>query len=877
MVLDSSRSAVDVTLAGLSSQEAARRLAADGPNELPSAKKRNLFRQAWDVVREPMLLLLSGAGTVNFLLAEPLDGIILMSFVVVVIGISIYQEHKTENALAALRDLSSPRALVVRDGHQVRIAGRDVVRGDCVLLVEGDRVPADAALLDGVNLSVDESALTGESVPVRKSSRSAPVEQADAGNDDAPIMGAPGGDGTPWLFSGTLVVKGRGVALVAATGAGTELGRIGTALRTIEPERTPLQREIDRLVRVVAVIGLSAAAIVVVVYGAVRGGWLEGLLAGIATAMAMLPEEFPVVLTVFLALGAWRMSQRHVLTRRSPVIETLGSATVICVDKTGTLTMNSMTARELVVGGATRALDDRPLPETFHTLAEFAVLASPVDPFDPMDKAFRALGGRYLAHTEHVHADWQLVREYPLSEKLLALSHVWRSPDSSRFVVAAKGAPEAIGDLCHFGPDELGALTAQVETATARGQRVLAVARAYFAQTEHLPAEQHDFEFEYLGLVGLHDPVRPGVADAVADCGRAGVRTVMITGDYPGTALAIAREIGLDHAAGCITGPELAVMPDDELARRVRTVSVFARMVPEQKLQLIRALKTNAEIVAMTGDGVNDAPALRAADIGIAMGARGTDVARESAALVILDDDFASIAGGIRQGRGIFDNLRKAMSYIIAVHVPIIGMSLVPLFAADWPLVLLPVQIAFLELIIDPACSVVFEAEQTDPAIMDQPPRPAGQPMFDRRVLTIATLQGVSVLAAVLAVYIWGVLDDRTDDTVRSITFATLVLGNVGLILVNRSWRLPIWRTFVERRNPTLKWILALAFALLALVLGVPWLRDAFNFGPITATDAIVALVASGVGVTWFEAYKMWGHRAGDATDRVTRPRDFRL
>ncbi len=411
----------DLVLAGLTSQEAALRLAADGPNELPTAKKRNLAQQAWDVVREPMLLLLLGAGSVNFLLAEPLDGAILMSFVVVVIAISIYQERKTENALAALRDLSSPRALVVRDGRQVRIAGREVVGGDVVLLAEGDRVPADATLTDCVNLSVDESALTGESVPVRKTA--GPADKATAG------MGRPGGDDTPWVFSGTLVVKGHGIALVNGTGAGTELGRIGTALRTIEPERTPLQREIGRLVRVIAAVGLAAAALVVVVFGLTRGHWLEGLLAGIATAMAMLPEEFPVVLTVFLALGAWRMSQRHVLTRRPPVIETLGSATAICVDKTGTLTMNSMTVAELAAGGSAHVLDGRPLPERFHEIAEYAVLASPVDPFDPMDRAFKDLGERYLAGSEHVHDGWQLVREYPLSENLLALSHVWRSPD----------------------------------------------------------------------------------------------------------------------------------------------------------------------------------------------------------------------------------------------------------------------------------------------------------------------------------------------------------------------------------------------------------------------------------------------------------------
>lgn len=839
---------LDETLTGLTSDEASRRRAVDGPNELPTSRPRGLGRQAWDVVRQPMLLLLLGAGIVNFLLAEPFDGVILMSFVLVVIGISIYQEHKTENALAALRDLSSPRALVVRDGHQVRIAGSDVVRGDLTVLSEGDRVPADGVLVECVGFSVDESALTGESVPVRK--REVALDAVAA------PMERPGGDATPWVFSGTLVVKGHGLAVARHTGSRTELGRIGTALREIETERTPLQREVDRLVRYLAVLGLAAAALVVLIYAWSRGTWLEGLLAGIATAMAMLPEEFPVVLTVFLALGAWRMSQLHVLTRRSAVIETLGSATVICVDKTGTLTMNSMTVRELIVDGRHHSIEDGPLPDEFHALAEFSVLASPVDPFDPMDKAFRVLGDTHLAGTPRLHPDWTLVREYPLSERLLALCHVWRTTDGGAYVVAAKGAPESVASLCHLPPEEVEDLTSHVEQATASGQRVLAVARARLDADRELPTEQHEFEFEYLGLAGLHDPVRTGVPEAVAECTRAGVRTVMITGDYPGTALAVAREIGIDTSS-FLTGPELAMMSDADLTERVGSVNVFARMVPEQKLRLVRALRADGEVVGMTGDGVNDAPALRAADIGIAMGARGTDVAREAAALVITDDDFASIAGGVRQGRGIFDNLRKAMAYIVAVHVPIVGMSLVPVFVADWPLVLLPVLIAVLELVIDPACSVVFEAEQIDPAIMEQPPRRVGEPILGGWVLVIAGLQGLSVLAAVLAVYLWGVLSGRPDDVVRSNTFATLLVANLALILVNRSWRLPIWVTLRDRRNAALPWILGGAVVVLVLLLTIPWLRTAFALGPVTPGELALSVVAGFAGVLWFEVYKL--------------------
>lgn len=834
---------------GITSDEAARRLAVDGPNELPTAMRRNFGRLAWDVVREPMLLLLVGAGTVNFLLSEPLDAVILMLTVVVVIGISIYQERKTENALAALRDMSSPRALVIRDGVTFRIAGRDVVRGDVVLLSEGDRVPADAVLVEAVNIGVDESALTGESVPVRKTALIG--GPASIGGVTLEPMGRPGGDATPWVFSGTLVVKGHGTAVVRSTGAGTELGLIGKALRSIETERTPLQREIGRIVGVVAVAGAGAAVAVLVIYGLTRGNWLEGALAGIATAMAMLPEEFPVVLTVFLALGAWRMSRRNVLTRRPPVIETLGTATVVCVDKTGTLTMNSMTIRSITTNGVVHMIDGDRLSQECGEIVRIGRLAAPAEPFDPMDRAFSERCDPQLLD------GWMLLREYPLSESVLAVTHVWQAPDSGGLVIATKGAPESVAGLCRLDADARALLMSEVEAATLDGQRALAVARGTLPDEEALPSEQSGFELQFLGLVGLLDPVRPGVVEAIAECSRAGVRTVMITGDYPGTAMAIAREIGLDHAEGCISGPELESMSDEELARRISTVSVFARMVPEQKLRLVRALKMNGEVVGMTGDGVNDAPALRAADIGIAMGGRGTDVARESAGLVITDDDFASIVGSIRQGRGIFDNLRKAMAYLVAVHVVIFGMSLVPVLGPTWPLVLLPLQIALIELIIDPACSVVFEAEEIDPKIMDQPPRGLGEAILSRRVLVISALQGLTVLAAVLSVFLWAVNTGRPDEVVRSLTFAALVIGNLSLILVNRSWRLTAWQALRQRGNRALKWIIGAASGLLVVLLSVPGPRNAFNLGAIELLDWLVVLIAGVAGVIWFEAYKL--------------------
>ena len=809
---------------GLTKSEAESRLQADGPNLLPSAKPRNLIQQFIGVVREPMLGLLVAAGLINFVVSELLDASVLMLTVFIVVGISLYQSTRTERALIALRDLSSPRALVVRDGTESRIPGKDVVRGDLVILSEGDRVPADGRLLSASNLSVDESMLTGESLSVYKKSD----EQ---------------------IFSGTLIVTGYGRAVIENIGAKTELGKIGTALQGIEIERTHLQKEVDRLVRVIYYAALAAAGAVVVIYGATRHNWVQGSLAGIAASMALIPEEFPVVLTLFLAIGAWRMSQKGVIARRAAVIDTLGSATVICVDKTGTITMNQMAVQEIKVDDEVFVLDGEAIPEKYREITQIALLASPINPFDPMDKAFHAIA----KHEEN----WDLIREYPITDKLMAISHVWEPPGKDRFVVAAKGAPEAIASLCRLDDQQREAIIKDVDDATKRGFRVLGVAKSKFDNQSVLPDNPHGFPFQFLGLVHLHDPVRPGVPEAVAECARAGVRTVMITGDYPGTALSVAKEVGLNYQAGAITGPELGMLSDLELAERIKSVSVFARMVPEQKLRLIRALKLDGEVVGMTGDGVNDAPALRAADIGIAMGGRGTDVAREAASLVITDDDFTSIAGGIRQGRGIFANLQKAMSYVIAVHVPIFGMALIPVFVTKWPLVLLPAQIAFLELIIDPASSIVFEAEQIDPDIMRRKPRDINEKLFNKRSLGLSIAQGFVVLVVVLVIYLWALNSRKSDDLVRTLSFGTLMLGNISLVLVNRSQHLSIFQTFRMRKNRTIKWVLGGGVGMLVLLVNIPIFRKAFNLSDLNMAQWGLVFIAGFGSVLWFEVYKI--------------------
>jgi Ca2+-transporting ATPase len=831
---------------GLSAAEAARRLAVDGPNALPGDAARTWRHIVRETVREPMFGLLLAAAGLYLILGEPRESLSLAVMVLVVVGLTLYQEGKTERAIQALRDLSSPRARVIRDGRLQHIAGIELVRGDMMLLAEGDRIAADAELLSGSGLQVDESLLTGESVPVSKLAG----VSADA---------APGGDNSAALYAGTLVVQGRGIARVTATGQRSQMGQIGTALQTLQAEKSPLHLQTQRLVRWLAWIGLGLSVLLVLIQGLLRGDWLQALLAGIALAISMLPEEFTVVLTVLPALGAWRLSREQVLTRRIAAIETLGATSVLCVDKTGTLTHNRMTVRQLHAGGMDLMLDalaERDLPEDFHTLVEFSILASETDPFDPMEQAFHRLGQQFLVHTGHLHRDWTLVHEYALTPELRAMSHVWRAVGSDLHVVAAKGSPEAVVDLCHLGASQQQAIAAAADAMAERGLRVLGVAQARFAGPPW-PAQEHDFEFEFVGLLGLADPLREEIPKAVRECRQAGIRVVMITGDYPVTARAIARQAGLPGDV-VLTGDELAQMGDAELQQGMRKVSICARIAPAQKLRIVQALKADGAVVAMTGDGVNDAPALKAAHVGVAMGGRGTDVAREAASIVLVDDNFASIVRAVRLGRRIFDNLRKSMSYIMAVHVPIAGIALLPLLLG-WPIVLYPMHIALLELAIDPACSMVFENEPADVDVMQRVPRDPQAPLFAGRTLLLAVLQGLGVLAVVMAAYVWGT-QQLAEPQARALTFTTLVLGNLALIFSNRarpggllaSLRVP---------NRMLWGVSGLTLGLLALALYLPPLSAVLHMTPLPAGLLAVAIGAALACMLWFETLKL-GNRA---------------
>ncbi len=668
-----------------------------------------------------------------------------------------------------------------------------------------------------------------------------------AGHEGPADIGAaqPGGDGAPFVYAGTLTVGGHGYAEVLATGAATRVGRIGASLRAIAGEATPLERQLRRLVRTFGVAALVLSTFLLLWTGLRGGDWLQGLLSAIAVGMSMLPEEFPMALAVFLALGAWRLARIQVLARRPAVIEALGAATVLCVDKTGTLTQNRMELRKLLADGVEVDLASAgALPESAHALLEAAVLASRRGATDPMDRAILARADIGLEGTEHLHPRWLLQREYPLSPALLAMSQAWVAEDGTRHV-AAKGAPEAVVDLCHLDDAAAARVLADVARLAGEGLRVLAVARGRAGPGE-LPGDQHDYAFAFAGLLAFEDPLRPSVPAAVAQAREAGIAVAMITGDHVATALAIARQAGIDTSGGALTGEDLCAMDAAALAQAVRSVRVYARVMPEQKLRLVQALQAAGETVAMTGDGVNDAPALKAAHVGIAMGQRGTDVAREAAGLVLLDEDFGRIVGGVRMGRRIIANLRKVMTYITAIHVPIAGLALLPV-VVGWPPLLLPAHVVLTEMIIDPVCSLAFEGTPEDPRTMRRPPRRAQDALLGWPMLWRGLGQGAVLLAVTLAAYALA-LEPLGADVARTLAVVGLTAGNLLLVWVNAGAGLPAgalgWRDFRAF------WIVgAIASAVLAAAILLPGPRALLGFGVPPAAPLLAVLAAVAMAI----------------------------
>lgn len=828
---------------GLSQVEADKLLAQNGFNELNSQKKKSIFFILFKILSEPMIVLLLAAGLIYLFLGELQDAMMLMVAVIAVIVLTLHQEIKTEKTLEALRDLSSPRALVIRDGVQKMIAGREVVTGDIIYIHEGDRVPADAMVLSNENLSVDESLLTGESISVHKTDW-----------DGVSEISRPGGDGLPFVYSGSLVTSGRAIIKVNSTGLNTEIGKIGKSLETIKDEDTLLHKETAMIVRKVAIVALSLCVVVLLFFVIVRHDFINGFLSGLTLAMAILPEEFPVVLTVFLALGAWRISKRNVLTRRVAAIETLGAATVLCTDKTGTLTFNRMDLVFLYGADNNCHLEDvtnDTLDEEFANLLKYGILASQKDQFDPMEKELHLKGAKYLKEN---YQGWDLVKEYPLSKDLIAMSHVWQCGDDN-CIVASKGAPEAIFELCHLDDKKQEEIFSKVKELSNNGLRVLGVARAMFKGNDY-PESQRDFNFEFVGLLGFMDSIRPAVPQAIKEAHEAGIRVIMITGDYAGTAQFIAKQIGLNNSDNFLTGADLEKLTADELQEKIKVTNIFARVFPEQKLLIVNALKANGDVVAMTGDGVNDAPALKAAHIGVAMGDRGTDVAREASALILLDDDFSSIVSAVRLGRRIYNNLRQSMGFILAVHVPIAGISVLPLFFG-LPIVLFPAHIAFLELVIDPACSLIFESKKEDENIMKIPPRNIKEPMFNRKTVWLNLVQGFTALFGLFIVFFFAIKTDHSELEVRSFIFTSLVFSSLMLIVINLSWNKTIYKIFASA-DKSFFIVTIGSLICLAAVLYIPTLADLFHMAPLNAWDLMISFGVISLSLMWFEVFKLF-------------------
>ena len=824
----------DDLMQGLGALEAAQRLRADGPNEVPRPARRSLGRIALEVLTEPMFALLLIASLLYLLLGELADALVLSAFATFSVAIALIQQGRSERVLAALRDLASPRALVVRDGVQQRIAGRDVVVGDTLLLVEGDRIAADALLLRAHDMLLDESLLTGESLPVSKHAAAAEAAEAASASGAAVLA-------ETRVLSGTLLVRGNGVGRVTATGARSEIGRIGAVLGSQGLERPQLQSDTRRLVLVAAIVGLVISAGATLLYGLLRGHWLQALLAGIALGMSLLPEEFPLIVSVFTVMGAWRLSRSKVLTRRPSAIEVLGTATVLCTDKTGTLTHNRMAVAELRGGSASwnsaagaagiAAVDE------LRDLLAAAALATRAEGGDPMERAIADMAGQVGVELPGAAAS---LREYPLRDELRVVGRAWRLDDGGVQLVA-KGAPESIAALCGNGNAMTHRLHVATEELALRGLRVLGVARAILRDGA-APELLGSAVWTPLGLVAFADPLRESVPQAVRDCRSAGVRVVMITGDYAPTARAIAEAAGID-ARAVLTGADLDRLNDVELAQCVKVVTVYARINPLQKLRIIQAFKANGEIVAMTGDGVNDAPSLQSAHIGIAMGGRGTDVAREAAAIVLLDDDFASIARALRLGRRIYDNLRKAMAYVLAMHIPIAGLALLPLLLG-WPLLLTPMLIALLELVIDPTCSVVLEAERGEQDVMRRPPRRAHGAILPLALIGWSLLQGLLAFAAIAGVVVWATRAGRDVATVRMLAWLTLIGIDVALVLTNRRYSAsPVG--VLGRASRTLWWGLGLTALLLAMTTLIPSVRAFLSLAAVGPGDLVIPLAAT--------------------------------
>ena len=826
-------------LNGLTAAEAKQRQQQYGKNELKPQKKESFFRKVLHILCEPMFLLLIIAAVIYFILGEPRDGAIMLIFVVGMISIDVIQEWKTDKTLNALKDLSAPHVTVIREGKEQNIASVDLVPGDLMQIFEGVKIPADGAVLRCADLCVDESSLTGEAEGVWKVTSEAAEPTSDYWRKD-------------YCYAGTLVTQGTATVEVEKIGAETEYGKIGMGIAAAPQEDTPLQKQTGRLVKTCAVI----AGVLLLLVGiftwlnlpdhSFRDRLVESILSGVTLAMAMIPEEFPVILTVFLSMGAWRLAKKRSLVRKLPSVETLGAVSVLCVDKTGTITMNQMTVQKTWVASGTEQV-----------LLETMGLGCETDAYDPMEKAMLDCCEQHGITKESLFEN-EFIREYAFTNELKMMGHVWRK--NGQLVIAAKGSPERILTICDLTEEQRKAADQKINELSSEGLRVIAVATANPEDDASLPASITECRLTLLGFVGLADPPRESVKNDIAVCNRAGIRVVMITGDNGVTASAIARKIGIPGSDQIITGDMLNAMGDEELREAVKNVSIFSRVIPEHKMRIVKAFKENGEIVAMTGDGVNDAPALKYADIGIAMGKRGSEVSREAADLILMDDNFTTIVETVKDGRRIYDNIRKAVGYVFTIHIPIAFASLLAPFLGIAPkaLLLLPLHVVLLEILIDPTCSIVLERQPAETDIMERRPRDPGEKLLTGKLLGKSILQGLVVFAASFGAYFLTLANDPANAPVaRAMGLSIIMLANLFLVQVNSSDHNFAFQSAKLLEKDGVMWAINLGtLALLGIILYTP-LSVYLKLAPLSATQLFTVIILAALSVLWYEIVKL--------------------
>ncbi|HVT86627.1 MAG TPA: cation-translocating P-type ATPase [Chitinophagaceae bacterium] len=805
-----------------------------GKNIFGKERSGTFFRILWDIVREPMFILLAIACSVYFILGESSEGFLMAAAMIFVAAISLYQENKSAKALRALRQYTEPKVTVIRSGQEKIVDTEDLVPGDVIVLEEGNNIPADALIIQANDLSINESIITGESLPVEKNS-------SERHNN---------------LFQGTTINSGKCIACVTAIGNQTALGKLGKAVAAYSPPKTLLQQQIGKFVQRLFFFGLTAFILIWLANYLKTGSLIQSLLFGLTLAMAAVPEEIPVAFSSFMALGAYKMSKLGIISRQPQTIENLGAVTVICLDKTGTITENKMEVK-MVYDFARNELLDMEKVQQYKdgTVLYYAMLASEQDPFDAMEKAIHEA---YRKYVDDGSAALKQVYEYPLEGKPPMMTHVYQQNNNK--IIAAKGAAERILNVCKTDPGTESIINIYIKELASKGYRVLGVASAMHRDGE-LPLVQDAFNWKFEGLISLYDPPKKNIQKIFRQFYGAGINLKLVTGDYPETAVTIAEQTGMLQYQKYYTGNDVMQMKNEELKDAVRSVNLFARMFPEAKLKVIDALKANGEIVAMTGDGVNDGPALKSADIGIAMGKKGTEIARQASDLILTDDNIEKIPEAVLQGRKIFSNLKKAVRYIISIHIPIILTASLPLlFGWKYPNIFTPIHVIFLELIMGPTCSIFFEREPVEKDIMLLPPRDRTMGLFQNNELLVSILQGVIIAVGVLMLYYFYMKGNYTIEETRTIVFTTLVLSNIFLTFANRSFSENFTKTIFYKNNLA-PWLLAISVFFLSLILFIPFFNQLFQLKRIATVDLWLCAGVAFVSVMWFELYKTFRRR----------------